>query len=338
MNYAAIFANIDILNIPSIAGKLVGSIWLLCLGCTVPVFVMACMYEHTKFLKNDDKDRPDFYGTAWRMIIFLLSFIAYGLVMKIAYIFDYVSMTLLSWSDWSAFVKILAQKATASNSINLFNFHFSTLLMYGTLFLAAISEILFMGLRFILLYVAYCVGPILLLLGIYRPLRESVNGWLTFFFQVSFWPITMKLAQSAVLAFQFKSFIEGGNPFVTTMVSILMIAMYFIGVPTMTAMFLSQKNMGAMADGIASSTKSLAASGVGAASGAVTGFIGGAMAEAGMKGVEGAGEAATQAASSAQPTISSGDTSGNSVNDDKSISDSGSSSQPPAAPQPPAGD
>ena len=310
-----LLATIDILNIPSHAGSIVGAFWLLSIACAIPLFVLSCMYEYTKFIKNDPKDAADFYGTALRMLIFVISFLAYNAIMKIPYFFDFIGMTLLSWDDWSKFVKLLTQNLNTANEVSLINFHFSSLLMYVSLFLAAISEVLFMGLRFILLFVGYSIGPILLLLGIYRPLRHLSNGWLTYFFQISFWPVTLKLVQSAVLAFQYNSFLQGGNPFVITIVSFIMVLMYFIGVPSITATLLSQKNMGSMAEGIASGVKSLAAGGVGAATGAVTGFISGAAAEAGIAGAE---KAAGAAGAAAQPSISSGDTPGNTVKDDKS--------------------
>ena len=104
-SYAHLLANIDILNIPVHASGLVGAFWLLSIACAVPLFVLSCIYEYSKFLKNDPKDMPDFYGTAWRMLVFVLSFLAYGSVMKIAYFFDFIGMTLLSWSDWAGFIK-----------------------------------------------------------------------------------------------------------------------------------------------------------------------------------------------------------------------------------------
>lgn len=316
-SYAQIFATIDIINIPVHAGPIVGAFWVLSFACVIPIFVMACMYEYAKFIKNDPKDSPDFYGAAVRMFVFFIAFLVYGAVMKIAYFFDFISMTLISWSEWSDFVTSLSNQLSQSNGTPLLNFHFSSVLMYVTLFLATGAETALMVLRFGALYVAFCVGPFIILLSVYRPLRHIFNGWLTYFTQISFWPITMKLVQSAVLAFQFKSFIVGGNVFIITLTSFVMVLM-FLGVIPLTAIFLSQKNMGAAAEGGFGAMKSIAVGGVGAVTSAVGGFVSGAAIEAGLEKTAGAAAAAgPDSAAPAQPTISAGDNPSNAVKDDK---------------------
>lgn len=192
----------DVLDIPlhvtlrPIATTITG----VAIGLVPFLFISELLFEQTK-LVDGKGENPNFFGIIFRTIaiLFSLVFLYEWVFLKIVAICEAIALAIDFKGNWDDMVKNIYEGVDA-NSISLTNLTFSAAISSFFSVVLTVIETVFKSVRYILLSILYCIGPLAYVAGISRLSRAFLKGWFKNLFEISFWIIIMSLLQASLLA------------------------------------------------------------------------------------------------------------------------------------------
>lgn len=173
---------------------------------------------------------PDYRGVIWTTVLVVLCFLGYKVIFKgMVSITETISSMLLNYKEWAEFIDLLTEKLNEIGGFELVHTNLTVFLLSLSLLLAITIEEIFMLIRYFFLAILYIVGPIVLVVSIYKPARKVFNGWILLVAQVLCWEILLRILQGVVILTNFQQSILDNDLVITfILTSALIISYIFI--------------------------------------------------------------------------------------------------------------
>jgi hypothetical protein len=192
--------------------------------------------------------KPRYADFLWRAFALLVSigWLYSWTFLKIVSLCDHISMLLSNEDQWMSLVSQLS--ANTSVSIPFLNVTFPTLVGAAAITALQYVQDVFIMIRFVLLALLFCIGPIAWAFSISELGAGVLRGWFKNTWQVSFWLVIFSVIKAAVipLAVNALSGDLASSTVVPIVYAVVILAAVFM-IPTLTAAVFSEANLGAVA-------------------------------------------------------------------------------------------
>ncbi len=237
-----------------IADTYLGITFGVALGLSLFVFTASIIKE----LSNATEGKfPDYRGVIWFTFGVFLSFLVYKPAFKgCMEITDRISFMMINYKDWANFIDLLNNVLSDLGKYNISSIDVSLFLTSLSLVIVVTTEDIFGLLRFILLAMLYILGPLILVVSIYKPARNFFKKWLLLLFQVMVWIIFLRIVQGIILSLNPQQYIRVDNPgYVFIFASVIVLS--YIQIPILTTKIINTNNVNLLAEIISTSTQVL---------------------------------------------------------------------------------
>ncbi len=180
------------------------------------------------------------------LLLFLaMAFLYQWTFLKMVSLCDHIAMLVANEDRWMTLIARLTENSSVS--IPFLNVTVPTLV--GAVALTALQyvEEIFITIRFVVLCLLFCVGPMAWAFSISELGFGALRGWFTNTWQVSFWLVVFSLVKAAIIPLGASALSQGlvEGSVVGIVYSIVILAAIFM-IPTLTAAVFSEANMGAV--------------------------------------------------------------------------------------------
>ncbi|MFA5858191.1 MAG: hypothetical protein WC955_03915 [Elusimicrobiota bacterium] len=228
---------IDVLKVPEAGTPVIGITWGISVMIFSLVFVVSLLTEQANLISDG---KSNLKSVLWNSVLTFFCLLVYRyLFRKIISFCELSAMCILSTDKWFEFMTVAVNLAKTDSAPGSFlSINITTFVMNIVLLVSIAIEEIFNFIRFIFLLVLYITGPICISFYLWKPTSGFFGGWLLSTFQVSFWIVILRIMQTAYLSFNTVAILQSGDPLLTIVFSICMIAM-FVLTPVFTANLLS---------------------------------------------------------------------------------------------------
>ncbi len=198
---------------------------------------------------------PDYKGVIWTTVAVFFSFLIYKIIFKGTLEFcDRISFMMVDYQNWTNFIEMLHNILLDIGKYNLSSVDVSLFLTSLSLIIVVTAEEIFGLLRFILLAALYIVGPIVMIISIYKPTRSFFKKWLLLLLQVISWIIFLRIIQGIILSLKPQQFLTIENPGYIFILAAVIVLSYIL-IPIFTAKIVNVNNITLLSEIISTSTE-----------------------------------------------------------------------------------
>lgn len=174
-----------------------------------------------------DNQVPDYRGVIWTTVLVFLTFWIYRVIFKgVVEMSEKVSAMMLNYYKWSGFLELLNNMLVQVGNYEITSLNVTMFLLSLSLLLAITAGEVFIFLRLFFLAALYILGPIALVISIYKPTRKIFGKWVLLTSQVLLWSILLRILQGIILAANFQQYILEGDLVVTFVISASLVISY----------------------------------------------------------------------------------------------------------------
>jgi hypothetical protein len=180
------------------------------------------------------------------MVCFSLFFLYKSTFLTIVGICDTLALAISNDSQWMGFIGQLSATAAA---VSIHGFSLSVPTFLGAAAFTALQYVqeVFVTIRFVLLALLYCVGPLAWALGVSELGMCALRGWFKTTIRVSFWLVVYGVIKAAILplmVFAFSNGAAAGSAVATLYAIVILVSVYMI--PAFTEAVLNGAHLGAI--------------------------------------------------------------------------------------------
>jgi hypothetical protein len=180
------------------------------------------------------------------LVCFSLFFLYKSTFLTIVGICDTLALAISNDSQWMGFIGQLSSTAAA---VSIHGFSLSVPTFLGAAAFTALQYVqeVFVTIRFVLLALLYCVGPLAWALGVSELGMCALRGWFKTTIRVSFWLVVYGVIKAAILplmVFAFSNGAAAGSAVATLYAIVILVSVYMI--PAFTEAVLNGAHLGAI--------------------------------------------------------------------------------------------
>jgi hypothetical protein len=192
--------------------------------------------------------KPQYGDFLWRAVALFVSlaFLYSWTFLKIVSLCDHISMLISNEDQWMTLLSQLS--ANSSTTVPFLNVTVPTLVGAAAMTALQYVEEIFVVIRFVLLALLYCIGPIAWAFSISELGAGVLRGWFKNTWEVSFWLVVFSVVKAAIIPLAINAFSGGADTLlVVPIVYALVILAAIFMIPSLTSAVFSGANMGAVA-------------------------------------------------------------------------------------------
>jgi hypothetical protein len=236
--------------------QVMASIYLITKGAAFGLWVLFFLAESFRLklqavrhaLPGSAVARPQYADFLWRAFVLFVSmaFLYRWTFLKMVSLCDHVAMLISNEDQWMT----LLSQLTANSSVTIPFLNVTVPTLVGAAAMTALQyvEEIFVLIRFVILALLYCIGPIAWAFSISELGVGALRGWFKNTWQVSFWLVVFSVVKAAIIPLAVNAFAAGADTLsVVPVVYALVILAAMFMIPALTAAVFSEANMGAVA-------------------------------------------------------------------------------------------
>lgn len=218
------------------------------LGLTSAIAMVSILFVFTASIVKElhsavDGKLPDYRRVIWTTVLVIFSFLMYRVIFRgVVDIAQKISAMMLNYDKWAEFINLLNNTLSQIGNYEIISLNITVFLLSLSLLLATTADGIFMLIRNFFLAALYILGPIILVVSIYKPARKIFNRWILLTTQVLVWEILLRILQGLILEVDLEQYILSGDLVVTFIVAIVLIISY-VSIPLISVKLVSTENI-----------------------------------------------------------------------------------------------
>ncbi|MCS7227894.1 MAG: conjugal transfer protein TraG N-terminal domain-containing protein [Endomicrobia bacterium] len=186
---------------------------------------------------------PDYRGVIWTTVLVFLAFMGYKVIFTgIVKITESISAMMLNYQKWAEFINLLNETLSTVGNYEIMSVNVTVFLLSLSLLLAITAEEIFIFVRYFFIAALYIIGPLVLVVSIYKPARKVFSKWVLLVTQVLLWGILLRILQGIVVSVGFEEFIKEGDLVITFVLAVTLIISYAL-IPIVSAKMVKIENI-----------------------------------------------------------------------------------------------